>query len=292
MSRQYSIRMAAQLSGLTPIVIRAWENRYSAVTPRRNAGNQRQYSDEDVTRLITLARGVEAGFRISSLCSLGNEEIEEILRKKTNLQPQTENYIGLCFKALDDLNHSLLEECLESASRKIGLLQAIDDVIMPFMTRLGEGWNRGEYQIYQEHMASESVKSFLSRKLQSHQPDRKNPVAVVSTPSGQSHDIGASASAVAAALAGYHVLYLGSDTPWEELISAVRHTDAAALILSIVFPGTPGQVRRDLESIRRALPERCRLMLGGSSARAFNKDKSMMESRSLRELRSQLQKLR
>ncbi|MDC7234799.1 MAG: MerR family transcriptional regulator [Spirochaetales bacterium] len=292
MTKRYSIRMAAQLSGLTPLLIRTWENRYGVVKPTRSEGNQRQYTDEDIIRLRTLGQGVDKGFRIGQLSGMSNDEISALLKEKKQMQKKGSDYLSLCFHALEDLDSSLLENIFESAVIEKGLIQAIDEVLLAFLTRVGEGWNQGEWQIYQEHFASETVKSFLSAKFQSYQKNRDNPYAVVSTPSGQVHDIGAAAAAVAAAAAGFHVLYLGSDIPPEELINIVSKTQASVLILSIVFPGSPVQVKRDLDILHSKLPDSCSLFLGGSSAQFFSSSERTKLSRSIMELMNQLLLLR
>ncbi|MDC7240147.1 MAG: MerR family transcriptional regulator [Spirochaetales bacterium] len=291
MDGKYSIRMAAQLSGLTPITIRTWENRYQVVTPERSGGNQRLYSDEDVKRLKQLSRAVDRGYKIGNICSLPAEELEEILLQSP-IDRKSPKYLELSLKAVEDLNPYLLDEILESAVLEMGIVEAMEQLIMPMMVQIGEGWNRGEWQIYQEHMASELVKSFLLRKLQLTGKSEKAPVAVAAAPAGQSHSLGAAAAALTASIAGFRVIYIGGDTPAEDLVDIVKKSDALVLLLSIVFPGNPGALRRDLDTLVKSLPEGCRFLAGGSSARSFASIQSMEITDNLTLLRQRLQEIR
>ena len=47
----HPIKLAAHLTGLSPHVIRIWEQRYQAVAPHRTAANHRLYSRADIDRL-------------------------------------------------------------------------------------------------------------------------------------------------------------------------------------------------------------------------------------------------
>ncbi|QEN08716.1 MerR family transcriptional regulator [Oceanispirochaeta crateris] len=279
MNNFYTIGMAAQLSGLTDLSIRTWENRYQAVKPKRSSGNQRLYSDEDVKRLSILAKGVKTGLRISTLVQMTNKEIEESIQKK--LDRYENNYIHLAHKALKNLELNQLNELFESASIEMGVIQAMDEVIFPFMNQLGEHWNKGELNIYQEHLASETVNSFLNNQLRSYQSSKQNPIALIATLPGQVHNLGAAASAVTAAIAGFHTLNLGYELPSEELIKITKKSHAAVLGISIVFPGNTSLVRKELEVLHKKTPDHCRLILGGCSSRAFNTKQVFHESRDL-----------
>ncbi|MEO7457573.1 MAG: MerR family transcriptional regulator [Gemmatimonadaceae bacterium] len=62
-------------TGLSQDVLRAWERRYDAVRPTRDANGQRQYSDADIRRLGLLHAATRAGRSIGSVALLSTEEI-------------------------------------------------------------------------------------------------------------------------------------------------------------------------------------------------------------------------
>src|SRR3569832_880986 len=58
---KYRIRTVAQMTGLSPALIRAWEARYGLVEPERTPSGYRVYSDEDVRMLQGAQRLVQQG---------------------------------------------------------------------------------------------------------------------------------------------------------------------------------------------------------------------------------------
>ena len=48
--------MVSRKTGLSPQLIRAWEKRYEAVKPRRNASNRRLYDEAEVERIFPVIK--------------------------------------------------------------------------------------------------------------------------------------------------------------------------------------------------------------------------------------------
>lgn len=69
----FPIRVVAQLTGINPVTIRAWERRYGLVRPSRTPGGHRLYSQVDVERLRAAARLVARGVSISSASRMLHE---------------------------------------------------------------------------------------------------------------------------------------------------------------------------------------------------------------------------
>jgi cobalamin-dependent methionine synthase I len=84
---------------------------------------------------------------------------------------------------------------------------------------------------------------------------------VVATPSGQHHEIGAMVAALAAALAGWRVTYLGPDLPAADLARAAREVGAAAVALSVTVLDTAAVA--EIATLRRLAGKRLPILLGG-----------------------------
>ena len=59
-----TMKTASARTGLSPHVIRVWEQRYKAVVPARTETNRRVYSEEQVERLRLLGMATRAGHSI------------------------------------------------------------------------------------------------------------------------------------------------------------------------------------------------------------------------------------
>ena len=76
---RYNIGAASRLSGVSREKIRIWERRYGAVTPDRDAGNHRLYSQNDVERLSLIRALVDRGHSVSRVATLSHAELESRL---------------------------------------------------------------------------------------------------------------------------------------------------------------------------------------------------------------------
>jgi hypothetical protein len=72
----YRIGAVSKITGIGTETLRAWERRYTAVTPGRTSSGGRIYSRDDVAKLLLLKSIVDAGHAISSVASLGVDELK------------------------------------------------------------------------------------------------------------------------------------------------------------------------------------------------------------------------
>jgi DNA-binding transcriptional MerR regulator len=56
----------ARRTGVEAGTLRAWERRFGLLTPTRTPGGQRQYSEEDVARVLTVRRLIDEGLTLAS----------------------------------------------------------------------------------------------------------------------------------------------------------------------------------------------------------------------------------
>lgn len=131
----HSINIAAKRSGLTTHVIRVWEKRYGAVAPVRTDTNRRQYSDEEIDRLVLLKRATDAGYKISQIAPVSTENLASLLAKDEILPNQQiedrrssegdevergRSHIKNCLEAIKTLDPNRLEETLTQAALLLG----------------------------------------------------------------------------------------------------------------------------------------------------------------------------
>src|SRR5215213_9810689 len=102
----HPIQMAARLTGLTPVLIRAWELRYNVVTPNRSATKRRLYSEREIARLSLLKRVTDAGYSIGQVARLPDEQLRELLDRGTAPKPVTKS------NARHESADASLNECL------------------------------------------------------------------------------------------------------------------------------------------------------------------------------------
>ena len=268
--KRYSMKAVSLRTGLTPHAIRAWERRYGAVSPSRDSNNRRCYDEGDVERLTLLHKATEAGFHIGSIAGYSGDELRDLLTETPGrsgkafpiptpgmdeeVSGNPEDYVEKFILALEKMDVKSLDSLLAVAEIDLGRNVLVDRVVVPLMERVGDMWRRGEIRIAHEHLATQTVRTFLGGLLSSQGTYPRAPHALVTTPSNQVHELGALAAAVAASSEGWNVNYLGPNLPAEEIAGAVNHFGSKAVILSLVYPESDFMVENEIRKLRKHLP--------------------------------------
>ncbi|MFK7816605.1 MAG: MerR family transcriptional regulator [Gammaproteobacteria bacterium] len=87
----YKIGAVSRITGIGSETLRAWERRYKAVIPNRSESGDRQYSREDVTKLLMLKTLTESGISIGTIASLGSEELQSLFEEHSKHQDKYAN---------------------------------------------------------------------------------------------------------------------------------------------------------------------------------------------------------
>ncbi len=284
--KKFSMKAASKITGLTPHAIRAWERRYGVVSPGRDSNNRRFYRESDVQRLSLLHKATGAGHPISQIASYSREELEDIVgrinvidlpqRKTTEIIKTADltlvrdynAYMDNFITGVEHMDRKALEETLIEAETDLGRNALLERVIVPVMERIGDLWRKGEMRISHEHLATQSVRTFLGGLLAVQKTFPGAPHAVVTTPSDQAHEIGALSAAVTAASEGWNVTYLGPSLPSEEIAGAVTYNGSRALVLSLIYPESDPLVARELRKLRRYL-QGLPIIVGGRARHSY-----------------------
>lgn len=243
--RRHPIGVVATRTGLPQDLIRAWERRYHAVTPGRGGTGRRLYSDADIERLRLLRRAVAGGRRISdvaelpldALCALVADDHPDTRAAPgaapfASVSPQT--LVSEAVQALEAFDRHGFEGVLAEARVLLSGPVLRQQVIVPLLEVIGQRWQDGTLRVVHEHLASAIVRSFMGASHNGH--DRQqSPRIIVTTPTGQHHELGALMAAAIAEEGGWDVYYLGPDLPAEEIAAAVRQLNARAVALSVVY---------------------------------------------------------
>jgi len=173
---KWPIAVVARRTGLSTHVIRVWERRYGAVQPMRGPRNRRLYSEADIDRLCLIRRVTEEGHSVGQVAQLPKEELERLVEsslertyapkvsgivKALGVATQPAEVVRACLGAVDRLDAQALWDELMAAHIALSLPLLIEEVVVPFMTALGEQWRSGQTHMANEHLASEVVRSFL-----------------------------------------------------------------------------------------------------------------------------------
>lgn len=274
----HPIKIAAQRSGLTTHIIRAWEKRYGAVSPDRTGTHRRLYSESEIDRLTLLGRATHAGYSIGNIVNLSDEQLRVLAASsKDDTQggeAQLEDHspaqlaatLEAAYAAVAALDAAGLERELHRGLVAHGRIAIMQQVLYPLIVRIGESWEHGTLRIAHEHIASAVIRTFLGNFVRPHSETLNAPVLLVTTPSGQIHELGALLAAATAADQGWRVSYLGPNLPPEEIAGAFAQNAADAVAISIVYPADDPGLVGQMQMLRRLLPQGAPIIAGGRAA--------------------------
>jgi DNA-binding transcriptional MerR regulator len=117
----FPIRVVAQLTGINPVTIRAWERRYGLVRPARTPGGHRLYSQVDVERLRAAARLVARGISISGAARMLLESGEVAGEQRDNGLAHWLERFAERLEALDDRGMHAVVDAAEAQHPGLGM---------------------------------------------------------------------------------------------------------------------------------------------------------------------------
>lgn len=264
----YSIKAAAQATGLTVETLRAWERRYGVVVPSRDASGRRVYLAEDVLRLRRLREATERGHPIGRLATLSGDALAALLNESPDrrIRAATNAFVE---RILDAARRFRTAECEQALTLAIAMLppqQLVTEVLQPLLREVGDRWHRGEFAISQERLVSTVVRRHIGLMLDAYDRNASRAAIVFATLPGERHELGLLTSAMLCASRGFKTHYLGPDLPPAEIARYAREVDATIVALSIVLMDRIAEAPAQLAELAALLPATTAIWLGGSAA--------------------------
>jgi methanogenic corrinoid protein MtbC1 len=269
---RYPIRAVSKLTGIAIDTLRAWERRYSAVTPTRD-DRGRMYTDSDVARLRLLNGAVQQGHSIGRLAGLDDDQLRDlcdaaaaVVVRTTGPTRHTPFDTTALLAALRDYDAVGLDQELSRLAAVLRPLDLLQDVLMPVLIQVGDDWHLRRTGIAQEHLMSATIRNLLGAFLRLYARRPASVRLLFATPSGERHEVATLGAAMLAASAGLGVAYLGADVPAREIIYTVQPAGAKVLVLGLTTAVADKTREREVKTIVRELPDGIELWAGGRGA--------------------------
>jgi DNA-binding transcriptional MerR regulator len=244
----------ARRVGVSPELLRAWEQRYGLLQPIRSEGGFRLYTSHDADRVARMKRGLDEGL---SAAEAARNALAQA-RPAAGLLDDAQRRLLTAVRGYDEAAlHAVLDEALAG----FALETVLQELILPALREVGEEWERGELEIGQEHFASNLVRERLL-SLARLWGRGGGPLAILACPPGERHDIGLIAFGLLLRSHGWRILFLGADTPLSTLGQAIA-TTAPRLVVVASMDGLLLETKAsELRRLGRSAP----LVLSGAGA--------------------------
>lgn len=262
----YSVTSTSRLTGLAPGTLRAWERRYAAVDPLRDAAGRRIYDAGMIERLTRLQRLTERGHPIRSLASLDDAALDELLNESSQIgYGGVEMLSEQMLEAVMVYRIGALDRLLSVAIATLPLAILVTRVIAPLLSLVGTRWAEGKLDIAQERMLSSLLRARMIAILNP-RPSESSPKLLFSTLPGEHHELGLLMAALLAYGAGAPLLYLGTDLPARDLATLAGELGAKAVALSCVDSGLADSALIDITGLVALLGNSVEVWVGGAQA--------------------------
>jgi len=266
-----SIAAVERDTGLAKDTLRVWERRYGFPSPGRDSFGERSYPIEQVDKLRVIRRLMDIGHRPGRIISLSLEELHALAAQSVEA-PRTASDLR---SDRDDLQRFIeltkahdvdgLRGALSQATVRMGVDRFVVEVAAPLNRMVGEAWARGYFEVFEEHLYTESMQIVLRNAISTIPRTGNRPRVLLTTFPNESHGLGLLMVEAILSLEGCGCLSLGVQTPvWDIVLAATAHN---ADIVALSFTASLGvnAVSDGLAELRAKLPRATELWAGGQS---------------------------
>ena len=272
----YSIAAVERDTGLSKDTLRVWERRYGFPQPGRDGAGDRVYPAEQVERLRTIRRLMDAGHRPGRIVGLapqalhvlqGGEMVPQRRAQGTPVEAAAEAGDALV-PYLDLLaRHDVqgLRSQLQQAFLRMGLVDFVTLLVAPLTTAVGEAWMQGRVQVFEEHLYTECLTGVLRNAIVEVAPPAASasPRVLLTTFPQEAHGLGLLMVETLLALEGCHCLPLGPQTPVADIARAAQACRADIVALSFTPVMGAQAAQAGLRELRQRLAPQVALWAGG-----------------------------
>jgi methanogenic corrinoid protein MtbC1 len=156
---------------------------------------------------------------------------------------------------------TVIREAMEAG---LATAEIDDEIITPALWLVGELWERGDFSVADEHLATEISLRVLAlqreaRRVASSRAGRR---VMLAAPSGEHHVVALRMAANLLRDAGYMVVMLGADVPPDALAASAGQHEPDVICLSATMPGGDDQVLIAIGAVQAQSPG-ARYVVGG-----------------------------
>ncbi len=231
------MRSISRMTGFSPAVLRAWEQRHAVLDPERAPSGHRLYTEKDLTVLRSIRVLLDAGRSIGEIARMGRPAL------LSRQPPQSSGKLSGDFGELrKELIAAVVRIDLEAVDRLLDQALAmgsapavVEQLIEPGLVEIGELWAQGTCSVAGEHLFSARIQQRLANLLSwaNCDPGPTVPRLLSATFPDEQHQLGMLCVAFRLARQGRRIVHLGPALPFEDLERAIQQLQPEVVLLSV-----------------------------------------------------------
>ena len=253
------MKQAAQMTGVAPSTVRAWEQRYAVISPARSASGYRLYDDGAIRRLRLMSTLINAGWSAAQAAERVKESgDDELVVGQSGVDTGAFPDPEILVDAAARMDGTLLTSALDDAFALAGFEHTVRAWVLPAVVAVGRAWEDGRITIAGEHFVTAALQRRIATAYEASGVSTAHPRVLVGLPAHCRHELGA--LMFATLLRRQHVAtrYLGEDLPADEWVNAVQ---ALAPTAAVVVVPTAVDVAPASETVARLRAEHPSLLV-------------------------------
>lgn len=168
-------------------------------------------------------------------------------------------------------------DAVEMIERAVGDGISLEDIYLavlePVQREVGRLWQINSITVADEHYATDTTRTVMTRLRSRFTPDRRREVTVLTAClGGELHDLGARMVSDFLHLSGFDTVFIGANTPYQAILQELSRTNADILALSATMTLQVRNAVELIDRLRREHPGYVPVLVGGY---AFNQAESL-----------------
>lgn len=246
----------ARRVGVSPELLRAWEQRYGLLRPVRSPAGYRLYNEQDAERVASMRRALDEGLSAA-------EAARAVLVPAESSAGLLEATSARLMAAIERYDEEAVHAVLDESLAAFGLEPVLGDLILPCLSQIGLDWEENNRGISQEHFASSLIRGRLL-SLARLWGRGGGPLALLACAPGEEHDISLIAFGLLLRSHGWRIVFLGANTPIATLAQTAKTTRPTITVLTSFDPAFLEAEATALRRLARTIP----IVLSGPGASA------------------------
>ncbi|MCJ8164925.1 MerR family transcriptional regulator [Pontibacter sp. E15-1] len=253
---QYTIKELEHLSGIKAHTIRIWEQRYSILNPKRTDTNIRYYDEADLKSLLNISLLNERGYKISKIAQMDPRQILKMVTQLCDSPCACSHHVSALVSAMVDMDEEKFEKQLSTATLQLGLHDVMEEIISPFLYKIGILWQTNNISPAHEHFVSNLIRQKLIVAIDGQTIRRKEnaPTYILYLPEGELHELALLYLNYVLRANGQHVVYLGQNLPFKDLELTYEQFQAKYICTVLTSVPERDQVQGYLNQLSKRFP--------------------------------------
>jgi len=267
----FTIKDLENLTGVKAHTIRIWEQRYSFLKPQRTDTNIRFYNNQELKTILNIALLNKYGYKISHIDRMSEDEMKDKIVSLANVQAQQERVVNELIQHMIDMRLEDYEDVLDNYIQSRGIEKTINQIIFPFMERIGVLWVTDHINPAQEHLVSNIIRQKLIVGIESVTSHIQIPRSVLLfLPEGEYHELGLLYIQYLLKSRGIGTLYLGANVPLDDVDYVVKAKKPDFLYTHLTSVSSGFSFERFLTNLTR-LFDSTPIVISGRLTQAYEK---------------------